>query len=79
MQCLCRLLPIRTIELTQWDGRKVHAIDATNVDRPPARVKAWPAEGMNATDPASVVLGRHRVELVQGQFALTRGDAKALI
>jgi hypothetical protein len=62
------------------NGRgEIYAVDAADIDRPPAWIEARPGEGMDAAVPARVVLGGHRVELVQHQFALSGGDAKVRV
>ena len=79
IQCLCGLLPVRTVKAPQRKRRRIHCVDAPHIDRPPGWIETWPREGMDTTVPAMVVLGSHCVELVRRQLTLSRGDAKARV
>jgi hypothetical protein len=65
MKSLCRLFPVHAIKALQRKGCEIHAVNATNIDRPSGGIQAWPAERMNTAVLAGVVLGRFRIELVQ--------------
>ena len=65
------------IEGTRVEGRQFDAVDASNVDSPACGIKARTDEGMDATVATEVMLGCHRVELVESQLSLAGEHAKA--
>lgn len=65
-------LPIFPVEWTNLEGRKIDAIEATDVEGPSTRIESWADERVDSAMAAKVVLRRLRVELVHSEIGFAR-------
>ena len=79
MVCLGGSFPILSVEWADLEGRQIDAINATDVEGPPAWVESRANEWMDSTILAEEVLGRLRIELIQGEIRLSREDTKVCV
>lgn len=68
--------PVLPIKGNNLELRQVDIINTAKIDRPLCGCNAGTTERTDAAMAARVVLGSHRVELIEREIALSREDAK---
>jgi hypothetical protein len=79
MVCLGGRFPILSVEWADLEGRQIDAINATDVEGPPAWVESRANERVDSAKLAEEVLGGLRIELIQGEIRLSREDPKVCV